>query len=149
MAEYGDGSDGEGAAAAGLAAADRRRIGSVVTAARAAAAWGRRSGSGLLLDQPFPHRLHLGDPLLVAGGIDVRIGLRVGLQLLVLAGQVEEPAVRPEEHIGGGRVAVPYRPRPLGGGGWGVSRLKDWRVVGEGRGRRHHALGSGAHTRPR
>src|SRR5258705_10018702 len=101
MAEYGDGSDGEGTAAVGLPAAARRRVGSVVTAARAAAARGRRSGSGLLLDQPFPHRLHLGDPLLVAGWIDVRIGLRVGLQLLVLAGQVEEPAVRPEEHIGG------------------------------------------------
>src|SRR5258705_13690715 len=140
MAEYGDGSDGEGTAAVGLPAAARRRVGSVVTAARAAAAWGRRSGSGLLLDQPFPHRLHLGDPLLVAGGIDVRIGLRVGLQLLVLAGQVEEPAGPPEEHIGGGRLEALDQLLPPPRPPWIPSWRHETGIIQLGAARKHHPV---------
>src|SRR3954463_14779006 len=69
------------------------------TAPRTTRARRRGAGRRLLGGQVFAQRFDLGHVLLVAGRINVRIHLRVRLQLLVLAREVEEPAVRAEEDV--------------------------------------------------
>src|SRR5215468_5956578 len=73
--------------------------GELVSATGAAAARRRRTHRRLFLDELLARRLHLRDELLVASGVEIRVLLRIRLQLLVLARQVEEPAVRAEENV--------------------------------------------------
>src|SRR5581483_7766247 len=94
-----------------------RRIRRRARAPCTASARRRRAGGRLLLDQLFARRLHIGDELLVARGIDVRVRpLRIRLQLLVLARQVEEPRVRAEEDIARELLERRDRVGPLLGG---------------------------------
>src|SRR6185503_18978519 len=88
----------------------------LVSAPGAGTAWRRGTSSRLLLHELLARRLHLGDEFLVAGRVDIGVLLRIGLQLLVLAGQIEEPAVRAEEHVARHLLQPGNRVRPLFGG---------------------------------
>src|SRR5262245_8700075 len=89
---------------------------SVAAWSGAAAARRRWTRGSLLLDELFARRLHLSNELLVAGCIEIRVALRIRLQLFVLASQVEEPAVRAEEHVARHLLQPRDRVRPLLGG---------------------------------